>query len=81
MTDETKGISRRGLFQGTAGAAVLAGAAAGGGLGLFGSATPARAARAANEVAPGELDELLRLLVLRPVGRDPASSACRRCAS
>ena len=55
MTEETKGISRRGLFQGTAGVAVLAGAAATGG--LIGGTTPARAEGAEIEVKPGELDE------------------------
>ncbi|WP_127904076.1 TAT-dependent nitrous-oxide reductase [Solirhodobacter olei] len=55
MTDETKtGISRRGLFQGTAGAAILAGATAGGG--LF-AAGPARAKGANVEIKPGQLDE------------------------
>ncbi len=57
MTDERKGLSRRGLFQGTAGAAVLAGTAtASGGLGLFGAPKAANAA-ASVEVAPGELDD------------------------
>jgi len=57
MTDETKGISRRTLFQGSAGAAVLAGTAGAGTLGgLVGSARPARASAADAAVAPGELD-------------------------
>jgi len=55
-TEEKQGISRRSLLTGTGRGAVLAGAiaAAGGGAVL---ATPAKAAVAANELKPGELDE------------------------
>ncbi len=61
MTDENKtGISRRGLFKGTAGMAALAGAlpaGAIGSLGLIGAATAAAADDNKNELKPGELDE------------------------
>ncbi|NVO29331.1 TAT-dependent nitrous-oxide reductase [Donghicola sp. C2-DW-16] len=56
MTDETKGLSRRGLFKGTAGAAALATVAGTGGLGLLASARSAHAATGAPDIAPGQLD-------------------------
>ncbi|WP_212524076.1 TAT-dependent nitrous-oxide reductase [Actibacterium sp. MT2.3-13A] len=57
MSEENKGVSRRGLLGGTAGAAALAGVAGGsGGLGLLASTRAAHAATAKTEVAPGELD-------------------------
>ncbi|MCB1379722.1 MAG: TAT-dependent nitrous-oxide reductase, partial [Alphaproteobacteria bacterium] len=54
-SDKTEGLTRRGLFQGTAGAALAAGAVGAGALAGLG-AGPARAAAKA-EVGPGELDE------------------------
>ncbi|PRY83202.1 TAT-dependent nitrous-oxide reductase [Donghicola tyrosinivorans] len=56
MTDETKGVSRRGLFKGTAGVAALATVAGTGGLGLLASARSAHAATGAPDIAPGQLD-------------------------
>ncbi len=62
--EQKKGISRRGLFQGTAGAAVLAGTMpvstlTGLGVGLGAAAIPgsARAEGASAEVSPGQLDD------------------------
>ncbi len=56
MTEETKGVSRRGLFKGTAGVAALATVAGSSGLGLLSSARKAHAAGTAPEIAPGQLD-------------------------
>ena len=56
MSEETKGVSRRGLFKGTAGVAALATVAGTSGLGLLASTRRAAAATASTEVAPGELD-------------------------
>ncbi len=56
MSEETKGVSRRGLFKGTAGVAALATVAGTSGLGLLASSRKAAAATASIEVAPGELD-------------------------
>ncbi|AUJ65871.1 nitrous-oxide reductase (plasmid) [Aestuarium zhoushanense] len=60
--EQNKGISRRGLFQGTASAAVLAGTLPAGGiaalgLGLGVAPSRARAEAADASVAPGQLDE------------------------
>ena len=58
--EQKKGISRRGLFQGTAGAAVLAGTLPAGGIAALGlglTPSPARAETAHASVAPGQLDE------------------------
>ncbi|MCQ0990527.1 TAT-dependent nitrous-oxide reductase [Jiella marina] len=55
MSDETTKISRRSLFSGTAGGAVLAGAVLTGGRSLIGPA--AAQEKASVEVKPGELDE------------------------
>ena len=61
MTEELKkGISRRGLFKGTAGAAVMAGALPAGGLGSLGllaSAGTAAASGQSPNLEPGQLDE------------------------
>ncbi|GHF57246.1 TAT-dependent nitrous-oxide reductase [Seohaeicola zhoushanensis] len=54
-SDKAQGLTRRGLFQGTAGAALAAGAIGAGAFAGLG-ASPARAAGKA-EVGPGELDE------------------------
>ncbi|EPX77936.1 Nitrous-oxide reductase [Salipiger mucosus DSM 16094] len=56
MSDDTKGVSRRGLFKGTAGVAALATVAGASGLGLLAGTRKAAAATAATEVAPGQLD-------------------------
>ncbi|MBN8189970.1 TAT-dependent nitrous-oxide reductase [Salipiger thiooxidans] len=56
MSDEIRGMSRRGLFKGTAGVAALATVAGTSGLGLLASTRKAAAATATTEVAPGELD-------------------------
>ena len=56
MTEETKGVSRRGLFKSTAGVAALATVAGSSGLGLLASARKAHAAGTAPEIAPGQLD-------------------------
>jgi nitrous-oxide reductase len=58
MTDTTNGMTRRGLFKGSAGAAAMAAVAGtSGGLGLM--AAPRKAAAAGDEiaVAPGQLDD------------------------
>ncbi len=59
MSESNNGMTRRGLFKGSAGAAALASfAGAGTGLGLVGAPRPAAAANgsAGIEIAPGELD-------------------------
>ena len=58
MEEERKsGLSRRGLFQGTAGTAILAGAASAGAFGGLLGGTPARAQEQSPHVDPGQLDE------------------------
>ncbi|SFC25275.1 TAT-dependent nitrous-oxide reductase [Tropicimonas isoalkanivorans] len=58
MTDTPNGMTRRGLFKGSAGAAALAAVAGtSGGLGLMAAPRKAAAAGAAIEVAPGQLDD------------------------